>query len=285
MDLLDDIICHICTFLSDYSKISFLSTSTHMDTLKNRVKYTNRRFLSQIIRLWYFDQFTHVFNSDGNRRLPKNVTILHLYLDCHIPNTVERLILLKPNEIIMSHIPPTVSKLTMYRYGDGLGSIPTTITHLRFEPYLNRTENLSKSIPPGVTHLSFGGQFNQRIDLPIGITHLHLGGKFNQSNQFIPASVTHLTFGGHFNQDISGTIGINVVYINFGIEYNQDIKLAHLVNLREIHLYELYNGKIGVPINCKIVKYTERFVTGPDSEYYDTYPLISQIGDRLIVPM
>jgi hypothetical protein len=62
-----------------------------------------------------------------------------------------------------------------------------------------------QAIPAGVTHLTFGPDFNQPVEagvLPAGLTHLTFGMLFNQPIPVgvLRAGLTHLTFGDVFNR-------------------------------------------------------------------------------------
>jgi hypothetical protein len=63
--------------------------------------------------------------------------------------------------------------------------------------------NCPRNLPNSITHLTFGYDFNKRVDnLPNSITHLTLGFEFNKPFNNLPNSITHLTFGGFFNKPV-----------------------------------------------------------------------------------
>ncbi|AQN68770.1 FNIp repeat-containing protein [Saudi moumouvirus] len=81
-------------------------------------------------------------------------------------------------------------------------------------------------IPRGVKYLKLGGDIllNENT-LPHGLTHLIFDYKFNSKiNGFIPETVTHLEFGINFNQPLKiDDIPSNVVHLKFGADFNQPI--------------------------------------------------------------
>uniref|UniRef100_A0A6C0C9X5 F-box domain-containing protein n=1 Tax=viral metagenome TaxID=1070528 RepID=A0A6C0C9X5_9ZZZZ len=102
--------------------------------------------------------------------------------------------------------------------------IPQFVTRLTFCGGYSKLK--MDDFPLNITHLTFGGIFNQPMckNIPL-VTHLTLGGCFNRSiTTNIPRSVTHLKFGFHFNQIIKkGDIPSSVIHLTFGFSFNQQI--------------------------------------------------------------
>lgn len=116
--------------------------------------------------------------------------------------------------------------------------IPPSVTHLTFGGDFN--EDIHGIIPNSVTHLTFGDCFNQSVlgNIPDSVTHLAFGFSFNQElrnlkidwkhpldkpAKSIPKNVTHLRFGDQFNQCIFGCIPNGVTHLTFGQNFDQDI--------------------------------------------------------------
>jgi len=80
-------------------------------------------------------------------------------------------------------------------------------------------------IPPFVTHLIFGNNFNEPIKniIPHSVTHLNFGCCFNQPIEELPPSITHLTFGVYFDQPIQHIIPRLVTHLTFGRMLKQPI--------------------------------------------------------------
>ena len=57
---MNDIYCHLCTFLTDIDKLNFLSSSTILHGLKSKVFFNDRVLVDKIIHLWYLDRFTNI---------------------------------------------------------------------------------------------------------------------------------------------------------------------------------------------------------------------------------
>ncbi len=108
-------------------------------------------------------------------------------------------------------------------------------------------------LPSSITHLTFGGDFNQSVDnLPNSITHLTFGYSFNQSvdkvvrsptgslvhQSVLPHSITHLTFGNNFNQSVD-KLPNNITHLTFGHGFNQPIEIFPS-NLKMITIFKSY---------------------------------------------
>src|SRR5579872_94757 len=166
MDLLiDDIVINIMSYLKTKEKIEFLSLSSHLHSLKNKVDYDIEIKLNKIHKLWYYDRFINVIVNKHNYKykLPKSITHLTFdnSFDCDIMNY-----------------------------------IPNTITHLKFGHNFN--QSIKHCIPNSVVNIHFGRNFNQNIKgcIPESVTHLYFGTWFNQDiKDSIPNSVTFLKFG------------------------------------------------------------------------------------------
>lgn len=279
MDLLDDIIIYVCKFLSDADKIKFLSTSTHMHSLKNRTEYHSCD-VKKIYQLWYFNQFTQVTINDcatGN-------------INDYIPKNAKRLII-KTNYDGMINFPQSVTHLTCNGYFNQPIKIPATITHLKLSGYFNQPlicpvtlepiipssviylmlgpnmvhpliNNGTPLIPSNIKYLYFNGsyRYSQLIGaIPPSVTHLSFDDNINdQLIGVIPPNVTHITFGFGFNMNINNAIPPTIQYLNFSGNFNQKIELAHLTNLREIHLHYQYPNIVHVCNTCKIVGHNGR---------------------------
>ena len=57
---MNDIYCHLCTFLTNIDKLNFLSSSTILHGLKSKVFFNDRIPVDKITHLWYLDRFTNI---------------------------------------------------------------------------------------------------------------------------------------------------------------------------------------------------------------------------------
>jgi hypothetical protein len=110
--------------------------------------------------------------------------------------------------------------------------IPSYATALKFE--YNECPNISNfpslthltlnciharklpDLPPSITHLTFGDNFNYRIaitNLPLHLVYLSFGGKFNQQIT-LPPSIETLIFGTAYNQPITH-LPRNLIHLTF----------------------------------------------------------------------
>jgi len=85
-----------------------------------------------------------------------------------------------------------------------LQTLPPTLTHLTFGWKYNQPLD-RVTLPPKLTHLTFGLNFNQPLDnvtLPLKSTHLTFDVCFNQplENVMLPSTFTHLTVAKRYNR-------------------------------------------------------------------------------------
>lgn len=115
-------------------------------------------------------------------------------------------------------------------------TLPPLITHLTFGKNFNQ---LPVNFPPTITHISFGERFNQDLSfLPSSVTHLalspHATGDFNQPVDFaLPPSLVHLVLHGSFNYPVDN-LPPKLAYLWLGHEFNRSVNslpasLAHLL--------------------------------------------------------
>src|SRR5579872_2711480 len=214
MNLLDDIIIYITSFLNTNDSINFLSISRDLHLLKDKIYYNKPVYSHIIHKLWYYDRFTNIMVIDTGIKLPKFINTLEF--DMCFDNQ------------------------------DIKDCIPNSVTHLTFGHYFN--QDIKDCIPNSVTHLTFGKHFNRPIIdcIPNSVTHLIFGDNFNQNIRgYIPNSVTYLKFGWCFNQDIDeyGSIPDSVTHLIFDsfCTHNYKNKILELVKyLKSIESLQLH---------------------------------------------
>ena len=59
---MNDIYCHLCTFLTNTDKLYFLSSSTILHGLKSKVFFNDIVLIDKITHLWYLDRFTNIMD-------------------------------------------------------------------------------------------------------------------------------------------------------------------------------------------------------------------------------
>jgi len=89
------------------------------------------------------------------------------------------------------------------------------LINLIFDYYFNLPVKLSN-----ITHLTFGKDFNQPVELPLNITHLTFGEDFNKFIK-LSSNLILITFGNCFNQPVE--LSPNIIYLTFGWDFNQSI--------------------------------------------------------------
>lgn len=121
----------------------------------------------------------------------------------------------------VDYLPPSLTHLTLtYLPADSADNLPTTLTHLSLHFHCCNIDHLPSSLthlklafaPPNIDYLPHSlrylsiseGYINYNIcdHLPPYLTHLHLGGEFNAPVDNLPPCLTHLSLGDYFNQPI-----------------------------------------------------------------------------------
>src|ERR1044071_7908930 len=78
------IICYICDFMKDYTKLMFLSINTKNNMLKKNVLWISQRKIEQIRHLSYYNNFKKIIAVDDDI-IPKNTNKLILYIKNKFP--------------------------------------------------------------------------------------------------------------------------------------------------------------------------------------------------------
>ena len=134
----------------------------------------------------------------------------------------------------------------MFNYPLTPGTLPPSLTHLRFGKYSEFNQPLTPgALPPSLTHLRFGkySEFNKSLAqgiLPPSLTHVEFGYHFNRPlNQgVLPPSLTHLEFGWDFNQPLARGILSNLTNMThldlggFNKPLNRDVLPPRLIHLQ-----------------------------------------------------
>jgi GTPase SAR1 family protein len=126
------------------------------------------------------------------------------------------------------------------------------LTHLTFLGEFNQ-RIVAGSLPNSLTHLTFIWEFNQPIvagSLPNSLTHLEFGSFFNKPivAGSLPNSLTHLEFGSNFNKPIvAGSLPNSLTHLTFGRSFNQQIVTGSLPNsLTHLEFNDDFNQPIVV---------------------------------------
>lgn len=185
MNLIDDIVCHICNFLPDAYKLGYLSTTQKMHQLKNRIKFNTKVPINKIFQLPYFDNFTNVMlRSEDIQKFPKCATHLELYTPINvIPPTVKKLTL-KTNKIFNTNFSTVnVTHLYLdYPFDQPINKFNMpNVTHLILGITFNHS--LSEIIFPNVVYISFAPTYRRNIDLlqMEKIREIHIFKRYNRS--------------------------------------------------------------------------------------------------------
>jgi len=104
--------------------------------------------------------------------------------------------------------------------------LPPNLTHLKFGYDFNHPIDLSKLVL--LTHLEFGYFFNKKMDLSklVLLTHLTFGSRYdyNPKLDILPQSLTHLNLGHSFNQSIDHLSKlVSLTHLNLGHSFNHPL--------------------------------------------------------------
>jgi len=180
LPICEDMVLKIGTELSDREKIRLTMVSKLMNKLKYKFTYHEKVNIKKMVNLPYFDNFECI-KIKYTTIYPKNVKFI--YFNAHeidIPQYVTHLTVNWDPELSIGN------------------NIPSSVTHLTFGNWYNRTQPIKDNIPSSVTHLTFGDWFNQTIQdcVPNFITHLILGRRYEQEIIGVPSSVIEISIAG-----------------------------------------------------------------------------------------
>uniref|UniRef100_A0A6C0C9F9 F-box domain-containing protein n=1 Tax=viral metagenome TaxID=1070528 RepID=A0A6C0C9F9_9ZZZZ len=223
-----DLILLISQQLSDAEKIYLTMICKQIDPIKHKMMYKTNVDMKRIISLSYFDNFENIEMYAKFDIVPKCAKRIHLYTDStDVPDFVTHVTFDdRFNSPIVRKIPTSVTHITFGNYFNRLiyrdipssvthvmlgrsfihfvsGSLPTSVTHLKIDPYFVYT-SMRYFVPPSVTHLSFGPNFNLPINtlIPSFVTHLAFGEKFNHPIIDIPSSVVEIAISKNHTEYI-----------------------------------------------------------------------------------
>ncbi|QGR53577.1 fnip repeat-containing protein [Moumouvirus maliensis] len=181
-----DVILYIFDHLSDKDKIMICSTNKYFREYLEHIQFYGLYDYNKIKNLSYYARFRYIEYMVDNINISKGIT--HLTFINQVDQSIKKNIPL--GEYITNNSP---NKQKIYKF-----------------------------LYNGLTHLTFGCDFNQPIKeyIPDTVTHLKFGKCFNQPiKDCIPKSVTHLTFGYLFNQSIEGCIPNNVIHLTTSVSF------------------------------------------------------------------
>ena len=109
-----------------------------------------------------------------------------------------------------------------FNFNEELIDLPSNTIKIIFEQnyklneYSKFNRPIGNILPLSLTHLIFGGSFNQSVDnLPLTLTHLTFGNIFNCLVDDLPNSLMYLTFGSNFNKSVN-KLPSALIHLSFG---------------------------------------------------------------------
>jgi len=228
MNLHYDLIVYISKYLLDRGKLNLTQTCKKLDQLKHVFTYDCSVSLDRIQRLTYFDQFTHV--RSGNFTEEK-------YPKC--AECVEFIVRKNYNPSIFTFSP----RVTHLFFDIGFRkpvTIPSTVTHVKFEPLFKASIYFSE---------------------PSSLVSLICSKSYNESINHFPKSLTNLDLGSKFDVPIDGVVFPNLKSIKFGCAFNRDISANMFPQLTHMELSDLFVQSIEgvVPTTVTHLTFGSRF--------------------------
>jgi len=245
--LCDDLVQIIGQYLFDRQKIYLGMCCKHTLRFHDLFYYYTKIDVKKICKLQYFDRFTNVEISTPNFLCPMSAKHV-VYMSN--PRNDRLQSMSDPERNNLFAVPPTF--LLVSRIPNNL---PSTIRAVTLGDRFN--QSIKGIIPPNVTHLTFGYDFDVAIDkddIPSSVTDLVLGYKYNHDIRgIIPASVKYLAFGALFNRRIlSGDIPSSVETLTLGGCSNN--VLPH--GIKQLVFGGLINQPISEPLPTTITHLT-----------------------------
>ncbi|KAN0029244.1 hypothetical protein ACTFIV_011123 [Dictyostelium citrinum] len=151
------------------------------------------------------------------------------------------------------------------------GIIPEGVEEIYFSTYWNHQLKPLDLPLSSIKKIEFNYHYNKKLifgSIPPSVTHLSFGNSFTNDNSkitagVIPFGVTHLTFGDSFNiQLLNGTIPDSVTFLCFGFKFSNNSKSFKNVLPKNLLHLEFKNNSFQFPIkekppNCILInKYT-----------------------------
>jgi len=111
-----------------------------------------------------------------------------------------------------------INTIIIYGHFDHpIDNLPPSITHLYLGIDFNQNVD---NLPHGLKHLTFGFLFNKPVDnLPNSLEYLKFGYSFNQKVDNLPNSLTELEFEGNFNNSIDN-LPDSIICLKLGLIYS-----------------------------------------------------------------
>lgn len=123
----------------------------------------------------------------------------------------------------VSAVPPNVPALKSISLGGMLTGytpvVASSVTTVQFGQYFNQP--ISK-LPPSLTSLTFGSDFNSTFVLPDTLLHLEFGKSFNNPLKHLPPSLATLIFGDQFSQPLP-SLPPSLTTLSCGLVFNHPL--------------------------------------------------------------
>lgn len=124
----------------------------------------------------------------------------------------------KLNQNLMKNLPSSLTELSLHEFFDK-ALLPSSLKKLDISLALYSLPPL----PPNITHLKIGEEFNHNIDsLPPSLKILSIGDSFNQPINSLPPSLTSLTLGDKFNHPVDN-LPLSLIYLSLGMAFSQPV--------------------------------------------------------------
>jgi hypothetical protein len=128
-------------------------------------------------------------------------------------------------------------------YNSSIANIPATVTHLTFGDFFTYCNDyISYLLPPSLTYLKFGDDFDSHVDpLPPSLLVLIFGKSFNCKIAHLP-NLRYLEFGEHFNNSIH--LPSTLKKVVFGKKFDQLVTFPDGLEVLKFHAHSEFSHPI-----------------------------------------
>jgi hypothetical protein len=292
MDALpNELITLILNYLNDIDKVHFLSVSKRISHNYVHIKINRRIDAASAMMHRYTNSFTNIradIESASKFHSISTLTVAFLEADQFklVPPSVTNLTIglhnepwddvaikkwsswFLPSDIPIKPIKLQLNGITHLAFGSWFNlpvTIPQGCTHLVMGDRYNRS--LINFGGETLTHLTFGRDFNQYVDLlgrtylPASLKHLTFGYNYDQEIYSLPNNIKHLTFGHKFDQRIDQCLPSSLVSLTFGHSFNTSINMCLPYGIRYLKFGYTYNKPISdcIPESVRVLIFGDSF--------------------------
>jgi hypothetical protein len=124
--------------------------------------------------------------------------------------------------------------------------------------YGYRTDSQISNLPDSLLYMCFNNIYN-RIEFPNNLTHVHLGGEYNHPLDNLPQSLTHLVTPTLYNIELTN-LPSNLIYLRIGEFYIRPLHISYLTKLESlIFCYTVNLFHVSFPDNLEHITFEKGY--------------------------